>query len=233
MANIPQSILTKKQVKTLPAKLFEEDGQKYMIKVKLRFDDDCGNGHNSFGITGDITRLNNNGNWVDDCGGCIHEEIVKHYPKLAPYIKWHLCSTDEPMHYVANTVYHASNRDYNGLLEGEKRQIIAGKTGLPAWHIMAIHKETGEEKPLYELEKNIDALEAPACEYTLEYRPWCTIGKGKTRDFDAARRSAIWPEATDEQLSLPADQLAELLKARLPALMQSFKTAMESLGFTY
>lgn len=57
--------------------------------------------------------------------------------------------------------------------------------------------------------------------------------KGKAREFDAARYHAIWPEATDEQLSLPKAELEKLLEARLPALMQEFKAAMEELGFTY
>jgi hypothetical protein len=38
---------------------------------------------------------------------CLHDEIAKAFPELAKYIKWHLCSTDGPMHYVANTVFHA------------------------------------------------------------------------------------------------------------------------------
>lgn len=45
--------------------------------------------------------------WVEDSGGCIHDEVAKHFPELAHLIKWHLSSTDGPMHYVANTVYWA------------------------------------------------------------------------------------------------------------------------------
>jgi len=58
-------------------------------------------------------------------------------------------------------------------------------------------------------------------------------GEGKDRDFKAARNSAVWPEATDEQLSLPKEDLKKLLLERLPALMQNFKSDMEKLGFTY
>ena len=58
-------------------------------------------------------------------------------------------------------------------------------------------------------------------------------GEGKERDFAAARNSAVWPEATDEQLSLPKEDLKKLLLERLPALMQNFKSDMEKLGFTY
>lgn len=37
-----------------------------------------------------------------------------------------------------------------------------------------------------------------------------------------ARNTAVWPEATDEQLSLPEDQLKEVLRKRLPALITAF-----------
>ena len=50
------------------------------------------------------------GNFKDkhsDMGGCIHSEIAEHFPQLAPYIRWHLTSTNGPMHYLANAMYHA------------------------------------------------------------------------------------------------------------------------------
>lgn len=40
--------------------------------------------------------------------GCIHDDIAKHIPELAPFIKWHLCSVVQPMYYVKNSLYHAS-----------------------------------------------------------------------------------------------------------------------------
>ena len=57
--------------------------------------------------------------------------------------------------------------------------------------------------------------------------------EGKPRDFEAARKSAIWFDATDKQLSLPSEELKELLIARLPFLMANFKKDIESLGFIY
>lgn len=108
------SVLTKKQVKKFRKSTTDEHGKPIVIVATVRYDDECNNGHNTFAITGEITGPRG----VESCG-CIHEEIAKHFPELAPLIKWHLCSSDGPMHYVANTVYHASNRDYNGLLKGE------------------------------------------------------------------------------------------------------------------
>jgi hypothetical protein len=61
----------------------------------------------------------------------------------------------------------------------------------------------------------------------------CSFSQGKARELNAARRSAIWPEATDEELCAPPDVLRARLLERLPALMQKFKAAVESLGFVY
>lgn len=158
---ILESKLTKHQVKTYGPKVFTEHGSQFCIVAKVRYDDECGNGHNSFAITATISERCGN-QWRDYCGGCCHEEISKHFPKLAPLIKWHLCASDGPMHYVANTVYHAGNRQ-----------------------------------------------------------------------LDAARHCAIWPEATDEQLCSEPEELKRLLLERLPALLEEFKTAIESLGFTF
>jgi len=59
------------------------------------------------------------------------------------------------------------------------------------------------------------------------------FGEGKERELDAARRSAIWPEATDEQLMLPKVELAELLEKRLPALVSEFQSLIEQTGLSW
>ena len=89
------------------------------IRVQMRFDDNCRNGHNDFAITGEIVdkRERRDGGIV--ACGCIHEDIARVFPELADLIQWHLCSTDGPMHYVANTVYMASDRDVWGRKAGE------------------------------------------------------------------------------------------------------------------
>jgi hypothetical protein len=58
-----------------------------------------------------------------------------------------------------------------------------------------------------------------------------TVYHARGRNLVAARSSAIWPDATDEELC--ADNLEERLRARLPALLAEFKKDMESLGFIY
>lgn len=154
------TILTYDQKKRRVA-VFTEHGKEYWIAAKLRHDDQCRNGHNDFSITGEIYRsINGKPIGNGECFGCIHEEIAKHFPELTPFLKWHLCSTDGPMHYLANTLYH--------------------------------------------------------------------VREGK---LDFARSSAIWPEATDAELTEPG--LEQRLLTRLPKLMQDFQTAVESLGFIY
>jgi hypothetical protein len=45
--------------------------------------------------------------------GCNHDMIGVQFPDLAALIPFHLCDADGvPMHYVANTVYHAANRAF-------------------------------------------------------------------------------------------------------------------------
>lgn len=99
------SILTKLQYKTYGPRFYTEDGQRYKITATVRHDDRCGNGHNTFSITGETWRKADNGHWYEGSGGCIHEQIAQHFPELAPFIRWHLVSTDGPLHYVANTLY--------------------------------------------------------------------------------------------------------------------------------
>ena len=156
-ATLPASVLTKHQVNAYGPKIYTEGGETYKLTATVRYDDQCGNGHNSFGITGAQYRKRRNGTWEEDCFGCMHETIIKHFSELAPYIKWHLCSSDGPMHYLANTTYHAMSGN-----------------------------------------------------------------------LDHARSTAIWPDATLEDLQ---DQ--DKLEARLPGLLEEFKQAVESLGFTF
>jgi len=109
------SILTKSQKQ----KFTKVIDAKRKITVTLRYDDDCGNGHNSFSVTGSITNSSIRGDDKTESCGCIHEEIVKYFPEFSHLIKWHLMDSRAPMHYVANSLYFASNRDCHGKLKGE------------------------------------------------------------------------------------------------------------------
>jgi hypothetical protein len=88
------------------------------ITVELRFDDNCKNGHETFSATAEIKEPRTRD---ISAGGCLHEEIAKTFPELSGLLRWHLCSTDGPMHYEATTVYLAGDRDCWGCLKGEPR----------------------------------------------------------------------------------------------------------------
>lgn len=105
------SILTKSQKKTYGPQVYVENGRTYRITATVRHDDECGNGHNTFAITARIDRKAGDNRWVEDSGGCCHDEVAKQFPELAPLIKYHLMSTDGPLHYIANTVYHVKHDD--------------------------------------------------------------------------------------------------------------------------
>jgi hypothetical protein len=116
MTTTTESILTKNQKKQFgPVAIGDE-----FIIAEIRFDDECGNGHNSFSITGEIygkeyqrgpTITQNGRNYYLNSCGCVHNQIAKAFPELAPFIKWHLSSSDEPMRYAANATYWAGHCD--------------------------------------------------------------------------------------------------------------------------
>ena len=263
------STLTKNQKKTF-TKYYTEDGQRYKITATVRHDDECSNGHNTFTITADIYEIKNGAaRWI--AGGCQHEEIKKHFPELAKYIKWHLCGTDGPMHYIANTLYFAGDADCWGRRPGDpigyektikfegfpvsfrfKKAFIESLNGyrLQDLNIIKIYhaKEPNTygakytfscyfcewyECPFDTIDEAEEFLQAVK---TIKFEVVETptgYSEGKQREFNAARAAAIWPEATDEELSLPTEELKQKLIDRLPALMADFKKDVEELGFIF
>lgn len=257
-------------------------GEKILMHAEVRFDDNCKNGHNSFAVTGH--------GWYDnwksrdwDFGGCCHDMIEVVFPELKHLIKWHFMSSDSPMHYVANTVYHASNL-HNGKAAGEPNQwenrlkfgafpiTFKMDTTFLTWLVAAL-KFRKEARPTNPHMPNLEVVAVPHpnkpgehpydphysfdnytdvwsrapfrtkrdadefAEAMLHFEEHVQVvsivtgySPGKERDFDAARSCAIWPEATDEQLSLPKEELTALLEARLPQMVADFKAAIASTG---
>lgn len=117
-----ESILTKNQKKTFGPKRINWGDTAAFMSVKVRYDDDCGNGHNTFSITADVRAVDKRINHRDDnflAGGCLHEDIAKHFPELAHLIKHHLVSSNGSMHYIANAVFLAGDKDCYGRRKGE------------------------------------------------------------------------------------------------------------------
>jgi hypothetical protein len=80
------------------------------VKVQIRFNDECGNGKNSLGITGKYVlrgRMESCGQIQEHILDCIGESTEYDWLKLA--MKFHLCDTNSPLHYIANTVYWKDN----------------------------------------------------------------------------------------------------------------------------
>lgn len=281
---LPASVLTKRQVKTFRKEFRNGD----VIIAMVRYDDECGNGHNSFAITGELydrdfikgesSVTNSKGveRYLGACG-CLHEEIAKHFPELKPLIKWHLVSSKGPMHYVANTLWHASDSASPGKAPGtpcqfEERVQFLGfpvtfkaSKSLREW--MRTHPdhntlepvpvlyvkrpgETCDFKPKFTLTGfPVKEWHQAPFDSEMEAREWiAAMGHGwqfveipvgwiqpKERNLDYARSSAVWPEATDEELCQEPEKLKAALLERLPALMAEFYKAVtsEPLNFVY
>lgn len=249
------------------------------IKVEIRFDDELGNGHNTFAITATVTNPRRRGD-CEACG-CLHDDIARVFPELAGLIKWHLSSTDGPMHYVADTVYHASARDHNGRAKGEACAFenlirfgdspvthkVTAKLGLfirdrmqvtgdGAYHldpiggsfqVVAFNSDKPETfSPHYSLVGFGERWhEAPfkdkatadewaqalnTCRVQFEVRA-TQFSEGKERNLGAARSCAVWPDATDEQLTAPRAELEAALLARLPAMLEAMRQDITAAGF--
>lgn len=245
-------------------------GEGARLTVEMRFDDQCKNGHNDFAITGEIRRPRRG----FEAGGCVHDEIAQAFPELAHLIRWHLTSTDGPMHYVANTCYLAGDRDCYGRAQGEPSSwesriyfgtspvshpigdkfaaFIRERAGTGDFHVVAIDGGTSTSgykfSPKFtflgfgerwhdcpfdthrDAQEWADAVNAGA--WKIERVP-TAFSEGKPRELDNARKVAVWPDATDEQLSAPRANLEAALLARLPALLAAFRADIESCGFMW
>ena len=261
-----KSILTKHQKKVFSKDILV-DGKKGVIEVVIRYDDECGNGHNSFSITGTIwTSRRSRADRYFYTGGAIHDEIAKYFPELRKYIKWHFMNSDGPTHYIANTLYHARDRSHDGKEIGEPvkftKKLKFGqcpilfkepKNGffdfidaldLDSAKVVGIEHPTDKSfSPWYtfndfgggewyktpfmtkeEAAQWQEALKA-GYSYVLEPVKWC---EAVSPNLQAARNTAIWEDATLDQL-----QSKEALQERLPALIAEFKKVVEELGFVF
>lgn len=202
------TILTKYQEKTFTVE--NKLGYK-LIKAVVRYDDRCDNGHNTFSITGEAyeSQREINRNDPSICG-CIHDVIEKAFPQLAPFIKWHLVSSDSPMYYIENTMYHAKEN------QAEK-----------AWFYLVDTENNINKCIVY---AGINSPEAQKLQETYGDKIVVKVDErtAKQANLRAARSCAVWPDATIDQL-----RNKDLLLARLPVLMLKFKLDIESLGFTF
>lgn len=251
-------------------------GEHATIRAEVRFDDNCKNGHNSFAITADIRDSRYRGSRGELAGGCCHDEIALAFPELAPLIRWHLTSSDGPMHYMANTVYQAGNRDHWGKVAGEPREWstliqfganpikhkLPGKfvaflqgarahPGREAFDFEVIGVDHADRKTYgtkytfggygsrwhdCPFDSESAALDFLCALQTCEPRfvkVATAFGEGKARDLDAARRTAVWPDATDAELSAEPEALRAALAKRHSFLVAAFRQDMIAAGFIW
>jgi hypothetical protein len=124
----PATKLVRAQARTYGPKPITGYGPGAVITATVRFDDRCGNGHNTFSITADVTTPESRARRDIQAGGCLHDEIIAAFPELAPLIKWHLVSTTGPMHYVENTMYWLGRRGYTNGKPGDPPNLDHAKT---------------------------------------------------------------------------------------------------------
>ena len=93
------------------------------IDVKITLDDHCKNGHQDFAITGDIySSPTSKADRYHISGGCIHEDILKHFPEFEPFVKLHLCDYNgAPMYAIENGFYHLK-KGFDQMDEGETQK---------------------------------------------------------------------------------------------------------------
>jgi hypothetical protein len=202
----------------------------YQILVEAKWGDECGNGSNSFYCRYKVVIAGGSRESEIMDMSEVPEAILASIP--AEYMvlqKWNGCHSFGPWYYIENTLFFAGDKDHNGLRDGERKQTMTNKNE-PMWRLVAVNKTTGVAVPLYSI-STLESGAFPKVEYDLEWGPCWTEGAGKKRELDVARASAIWPDATDEQLC--ADNLTDALVARLPALLREFKAMLQSLGFTW
>jgi hypothetical protein len=84
---------------------------KEVIYVNIRLNDECKNGHEDFSITGDIYEAGQPK--IDRyhiAGGCIHSQILAHFPEFKIFIELHLSDFKGiPMYAIGNGFYHLKN----------------------------------------------------------------------------------------------------------------------------
>jgi hypothetical protein len=91
-------------------KVFYENGQKHRIKVVAELVHRDGNSNAYFSITGEVERQAKNNRWMPFLSGCIHQEILEHFPKLQLLVDIHLSDEDGvPMHAYSNASYWAGH----------------------------------------------------------------------------------------------------------------------------
>jgi hypothetical protein len=158
-------------------KVFYENDQKYSIEVIAELVHRDGNSNAYFSTTGEILRHAKNGRKVSDACGCIHDDIIKHFPQLQLLVDIHLSDEDGvPMHAYANAAYWAGH-------DGKEKQ-----TDVLARHLR-VSKDQANEMTTY--------INHHYNEFGVE--TWKSIWENTCKDFDLLN---YWYEQAQEAKAL-------------------------------
>jgi hypothetical protein len=214
-----------------PFSVVGREGRLYQLRIQASWGDQCQNGSNTFHCRVQVVVVGTDreSEWAstEDTPQYIMDAVP---PELLDLKRWNGCHPFGPWYYIKNTVHLAGDRDHWGLLKGERKQmLVRGNPDQPMWSLVIVD-EKGEEVPLHSV-KTLASGPKPDDVLELAWVPCWQVGEGKERQLDAARRCAVWGDATDEQLCSP--DLATALKARLPGLLIEFRRMIEGLGFQW
>ena len=88
----------------------------YRIKVRSDLVHRDGNSNAYFSITAEIDCKRRNNTWREVSGGCLHNEILAHFPELQLLVDIHLADEEGvPMHAYANAAYWAGQTKWQAL----------------------------------------------------------------------------------------------------------------------
>lgn len=158
--------------------------------------------------------------------------IPEHFPELAKYVKWRHATPEGPNDYIAGTLRAASACYDIGHNPGEPKIVDYYPLTREGGLIFKID-DSGKPRPVVtHVEADARAIAASCGSFNVVDHVVSRYA-GKDRDFDAARRIAAWPDATDAQLSLPPAELEQLLLRRLPGVRAALRRDIEELGFVW
>ena len=88
-----------------------------LIKATIKLADDCSNGHRTFSITGEIYEDSE----LIACG-CLHKEILKHFPELKLFINLHLCEFNGTHLYAIRNSFYLLKKENKNYLDLPKNE---------------------------------------------------------------------------------------------------------------
>ncbi len=94
-------------IKTTPWVEYDEDGRRYRTRARYGLDYDFArkNSQAPYFSAQQDTEILRGRRWQDESGGVLGGPQLRHFPELRPYVHWHLTSTEQPLHYLANAKY--------------------------------------------------------------------------------------------------------------------------------